>query len=137
MIARPVDAAGNEGQATPAYRFIVDNTTPQGGLGSDVGLWDDEGKETGEFDGAQGSTPWHTNDANVKVTDDKTPEVKGKLPAGSDVTKVHIYVDDTLAAVANVDHDGNWSYTPKLSSGNHKIEARPADDAGKDRKSVV
>ena len=129
-IARPVDAAGNEGQATPAYRFMVDNTTPQGGLGSDVGLWDDEGKETGEFDGAQGSTPWHTNDANVKVTDDKTPEVKGKLPAGSDVTKVHIYIDDTLAAVADVDHDGNWSYTPKLSSGNHKIEARPADDAG-------
>ena len=129
-IARPVDKAGNEGQPTPAYKFEVDTKGPTGTLGSDIGLWDDEGPQTGEFDGANGTTAWSLNDANHKVTDDKTPEIKGKLPAGSDVTKVHIYVDGTLSGIADVAADGTWSYTPHLSSGTHKIEARPADDAG-------
>ncbi|MBH9993783.1 MULTISPECIES: Ig-like domain-containing protein [Bartonella] len=129
-IARPVDKAGNEGQPTPAYKFEVDTKGPTGTLGSDIGLWDDEGPQTGEFDGANGTTAWSLNDANHKVTDDKTPEIKGKLPAGSDVTKVHIYVDGTLSGIADVAADGTWSYTPHLSSGTHTIEARPADDAG-------
>lgn len=129
-IARPVDKAGNEGQSTPAYKFEVDTKGPTGTLGSDIGLWDDEGPQTGEFDGANGTTAWSINDAGHKVTDDKTPEIKGKLPAGSDVTKVHIYIDGTLASIVNVAADGTWSYTPHLSSGTHKIEARPSDDAG-------
>ena len=129
-IARPVDKGGNEGQPTPAYKFEVDTKGPTGTLGSDIGLWDDEGPQTGEFDGANGTTAWNTNDQNHKVTDDKTPEIKGKLPAGSDVTKVHIYVDGALAGIVDVAADGTWSYTPHLSSGSHKIEARPADDAG-------
>ncbi|AQT43288.1 Ig-like domain (group 3) [Bartonella apihabitans] len=129
-IARPVDKAGNEGQPTPAYKFEVDTKGPTGTLGSDIGLWDDEGPQTGEFDGANGTTAWNINDAGHKVTDDKTPEIKGKLPAGSDVTKVHIYIDGTLAGIVDVAADGTWSYTPHLSSGSHKIEARPSDDAG-------
>ncbi|CAM1657550.1 Ig-like domain-containing protein [Bartonella apis] len=129
-IARPVDKAGNEGQSTPAYKFEVDTKGPTGTLGSDIGLWDDEGPQTGEFDGANGTTAWNINDAGHKVTDDKTPEIKGKLPAGSDVTKVHIYIDGTLASIVDVAADGTWSYTPHLSSGTHKIEARPSDDAG-------
>ncbi|WP_422538715.1 Ig-like domain-containing protein, partial [Bartonella apihabitans] len=129
-IARPVDKAGNEGQPTPAYKFEVDTKGPTGTLGSDIGLWDDEGPQTGEFDGANGTTAWNINDAGHKVTDDKTPEIKGKLPAGSDVTKVHIYIDGTLASIVDVASDGTWSYTPHLSSGTHKIEARPSDDAG-------
>ncbi|CAM1631455.1 FG-GAP repeat [Bartonella apihabitans] len=129
-IARPVDKGGNEGQPTPAYKFEVDTKGPTGTLGSDIGLWDDEGPQTGEFDGANGTTAWSLNDANHKVTDDKTPEIKGKLPAGSDVTKVHIYIDGTLSGIVDVAADGTWSYTPHLSSGTHKIEARPSDDAG-------
>ena len=129
-IARPVDKAGNEGASTPAYKFEVDTKGPTGTLGSDIGLWDDEGPQTGEFDGANGTTAWNINDAGHKVTDDKTPEIKGKLPEGSDVTKVHIYVDGTLAGIVDVAADGTWSYTPHLSSGTHKIEARPADNAG-------
>ncbi|MBI0021677.1 hypothetical protein H3S90_11360, partial [Bartonella sp. W8097] len=121
-IARPVDKAGNEGQPTPAYKFEVDTKGPTGTLGSDIGLWDDEGPQTGEFDGANGTTAWNINDAGHKVTDDKTPEIKGKLPAGSDVTKVHIYIDGTLASIVDVAADGTWSYTPHLSSGTHKIE---------------
>ena len=132
--ARPVDRAGNEGQPSPAYRFEVDTKGPTGTLGDNIGLWDDEGPQTGEFDGSGGTTAWNINDQGRKVTDDKTPEIKGKLAAGSDVTKVHIYIDGELAKIVNVAADGTWSYTPRLSSGTHKIEARPADDAGNEGK---
>jgi len=60
-----------------------------------------------------------------------TPEFKGKLPAGTEIT-ITVNSETKQTTVVTTDVDGEWSWTPteELEPGNHTITLEYEDEAG-------
>ncbi|WP_035271060.1 Ig-like domain-containing protein, partial [Acinetobacter sp. Ver3] len=103
VVAKATDKAGNTGESQPES-FEVDTVAPE--------LTIDE----------------------LKPTNDTTPEITGKTEPGAIVDVVIKDKDGEIVSEgkAEVDPEGNWTYTPteELPEGHYDIEVTPTDKAG-------
>ncbi|SEL18726.1 BapA/Bap/LapF family large adhesin, partial [Acinetobacter sp. DSM 11652] len=103
VVAKATDQAGNTGESQPES-FEVDTVAPE--------LTIDE----------------------LKPTNDTTPEITGKTEPGAIVDVVIKDKDGEIVSEgkAEVDPEGNWTYTPteELPEGHYDIEVTPTDKAG-------
>ncbi|WP_255662672.1 Ig-like domain-containing protein [Comamonas endophytica] len=106
------DAAGNTGQPTP-FTLTIDTVAPDAPL-IESG-WDNVGATQGSLhDGAS--------------TDDTTPTLNGTAEAGA---RISIFHGETFIGNADVDTNGQWSFTtPELPNGNHSFTVTATDAAG-------
>ncbi|WP_354424119.1 Ig-like domain-containing protein [Variovorax atrisoli] len=114
LVARPVDAAGNIGPATPASTFTLVGDPPA--APAIIGVSDDKGSVTG-------------NVAPDASTDDTTPTLRGTGTVGTVVT---VYADGAAVGSTSVASDGTWSVTTSALSGDgtKNLTAQAVDGAG-------
>ncbi|KLG04700.1 hypothetical protein YA49_20265, partial [Enterobacter cloacae subsp. cloacae] len=108
------DPAGNQSEPSDPWVVIVDTTAPDAPTINSV--YDDVGSKTGELESGD-------------ITDDHQPTLTGRAEAGSVVT---IYDNSQAIGTAEVDADGNWTFTPenKLEGGEHVFTVVAMDKAG-------
>ena len=114
LVARPVDAAGNIGAATPASTFTLVGDPPA--APAIIGVIDDRGSVIG-------------NVASKASTDDTTPTLRGTGTVGTVVT---VYADGVAVGSTSVASDGSWSVTtsPLGGDGTKSLTAEAVDGAG-------
>ncbi len=114
LTATPVDVAGNEGVATPAWAFDLLGNPPSAPAITNVE--DNVGDVTGRVDKGQS-------------TDDKTPTISG---TGTPGTVVHVYSDGVEVGSATVKPDQTWSVEvgDLGADGPKNITADAVDGAG-------
>jgi large repetitive protein len=109
------DAAGNESPRSPVTNLNIDTTAPAAPTA--VQISDNAGEVTGLI-------------ANNGATDDTTPTISGKAADGAQF--VNVYNGNTLIGTANVDANGDWTFTPTvaLAAGSYGWSAAAVDAAG-------
>ncbi|WP_058959341.1 Ig-like domain-containing protein, partial [Type-E symbiont of Plautia stali] len=105
------DPAGNTSSASDPITVIVDTQAPS----------------------AAGNVQLSTDQSGTSVpitsgaTNDTTPVLSGTAEPGSTVT---VSDGGTVLGTATVGDDGNWSYTPTLTEGDHSLTTTVTDPAG-------
>ncbi|MBV7540297.1 Ig-like domain-containing protein [Acidovorax sp. sic0104] len=114
LTARPVNAAGVEGQAGKAWTFKVQGDAPT--MPVIAGVSDNLGGVTG-------------NIAKGAPTDDPTPTVNGTGTAGS---TIKLYADGVEVGSTTVAADGSWTVTSTALTGDGTklLTAKAFDSAG-------
>ncbi|UXN09362.1 Ig-like domain-containing protein [Bartonella sp. HY328] len=121
FVARPVDKAGNEGDATPDWNFTVVGAAPSIPVISRI--VDNVGDVTGDLQ-------------RNEVTDDTTPTLHGTGSVGSTIT-IHVTAPDGSTFIGGttvVAADGSWTLeiNPAFAKGDgtYTIAAQASDAAG-------
>ncbi|MDR0806171.1 MAG: Ig-like domain-containing protein [Enterobacteriaceae bacterium] len=111
-----VDSIGRTSDQTGEWSFIVDTTPPSVIALNDLSIMDNVGEYQGKL-------------TDGMTTDDSTPTWNGKAEANGKVT---IYNGSQIIGSADVDGNGNWSFTPSsaLPDGNYQFTATVTDKAG-------
>ncbi|NWA63441.1 hypothetical protein HX773_21280 [Pantoea sp. B9002] len=105
------DQAGNESQPSTPIDFIVDTSAVLIAIDS----------ATDNVGAIQGPL------SNGAVTDDATPTLRGQATPNALVT---IYVDGTAVGSVMANGRGEWTHTPTLTEGEHRITATVTTPAG-------
>ncbi|MBK5414741.1 Ig-like domain-containing protein, partial [Pseudomonas sp. TH31] len=108
-----VDAAGNRGLESDPYVLTIDTGDVVAEI-SITGATDNEGPV---------QEPLRSGD----VTDDTTPTLNGLTTPYSTVT---IYNNGLPIGTTKSDASGNWSFTPELKDGHHRLTATVMDGDG-------
>ncbi|ADU68742.1 Ig-like domain-containing protein [Pantoea sp. At-9b] len=110
------DPAGN---GTSSQLPITIDTTPPTGTLSEIELIND-------------NDPANPTSITNGLTNDPTPVIKGHVDGAEAGDRVAIKDGDTLLGYADIDANGDWTYTPteSLGDGPHQITAELQDAAG-------
>ncbi|MGO4396585.1 Ig-like domain-containing protein, partial [Variovorax sp. M-6] len=114
ITATATNPVGQTSDATGIWNFVVDTKAPDAVSGLEVR--DDVGAKQGPL-------------SNGETTDDNRPTFSGKAEPGS---KVSVYDGAAKLGEADVDGEGNWSFTPgkALDDGPHSFTTKVTDPAG-------
>ncbi|WP_297195982.1 Ig-like domain-containing protein [uncultured Pluralibacter sp.] len=110
--ADAVDRVGQKSPESGDWSIVIDTVAPD--IVREWSITDNAGKVTGLV-------------KNGDTIDDDKPAIKGKAEAGSTVT---VYDGDKVIGTVTADASGNWSFTPSLINGNHKLSVTAKDAAG-------
>ena len=119
------DAEAANGEVSPStgpYAITVDSSVPNTPNVSDPGVLiaeDDQGAVTGPIN--EGDT-----------TDDSNPRLHGTVdePNGQVTIVLDAGTANETSVTVDVDDQGNWTYTPSLTDGEHTVQIAVTDEAG-------